>query len=158
MSKLPHLVRRFLWSLQARPLSPREQAEAAGLLRPDERTLFWRQQVIDQRHGLEGARRVLRRRPGERTLARAALLHDVGKRQANLGIVGRSLAAGVRLFGISPRRWRPYYDHARRGAEALRRSGAEELVVEWARVHTSSQRPPSIDDADWRSLKEADDA
>jgi hypothetical protein len=91
-------------------------------------------------------------------VARAAVLHDVGKGRANLGILGRSLASGVRLFGVAPRRWRAYYDHGPLGAVDLRQSGSEDLVVEWARRHTSSQRPPSIDDADWRALKDADGA
>jgi hypothetical protein len=157
MRKLSHLVRRFLWSLRAKPLSPREQAEVDGLLRESERALFWGQPAVDQRHGLEGARRTLRSRPGDRTVARAALLHDVGKRHAGLGTLGRSLASGVKLLGLEPNRWRPYYDHGVIGADELRRLGAEDLVVEWARRHPSSRRPSSIDDADWHTLKQADD-
>jgi hypothetical protein len=89
-------------------------------------------------------------------VARAALLHDVGKRHAGLGVLGRSLASGCRLFGIMPKRWRTYYDHGRIGADELRDAEAETVVVEWTRVHADGERPPSIDTADWTSLKNAD--
>ncbi|MDH3730190.1 MAG: hypothetical protein OES13_03530 [Acidimicrobiia bacterium] len=158
MRHLTHLVRRFLWTLRAKPLTPREQAEAEGLLTVAERSLFWSQPPEDQRHGLEGARHVLRERPGDRSVARAALLHDVGKRHARLGVFGRSLASGLGLIGIRPKRWRPYYDHGRVGAEELRSAAAEDIVVEWSRAHSGRQRPQSISVADWASLIDADGA
>lgn len=156
MRQLAHLTRRFFWTLRAQPLTPREQAEAEGLLRESERPLFWSQAAVDQRHGLEGARRVLRDRPGERAVARAALLHDVGKRHSGLGLLGRSLASGLTLVGIRPRRFRSYYDHGRIGAEELRAIAAEDIVVEWSRAHAERARPESISVADWASLLEAD--
>ena len=92
MGRLVHLARRFFGALRGHPLTPVEQAEVAGLLRPDERALFWGQQSADQRHELQAARAVLERAPGRHDLARAALLHDVGKGLVGLGIVGRVVA------------------------------------------------------------------
>lgn len=158
MRRLPHLIRRFWATLTARRLSPREQGEADGLLQPQEHSLFWAQPFFDQRHGLDGARRVLRARPGERKLARAALLHDVGKRHAELGVVGRSMASGLRLFGLPLRRWSPYYDHGPIGADELEAAGAETEVVAWARHHPDRKRPDAISPQDWALLKESDRA
>ena len=156
MTKLRHRIRRFFWSLRAKPLSPRDQSEAKALLRPEERHLFWGQPPIDQRHAIEGARRALAARPGNRPLARAALLHDVGKRHAQLGVLGRSLASGLELFGITPKRWHSYYQHGEIGARELEEAGAEDLVVRWAETHTREEPPADFDRADWEVLRHAD--
>ena len=158
MTTIGHLVRRFVWTIRAKPLSPREQAEADGLLREVERPLFWGQPFVDQRHGLQGARRVLAAQPGARSVARAALLHDVGKRHAGLGTMRRSLASGFRLFGLRPPWWRSYYDHGRIGSRELAELAAEELVIEWARVHADGPRPSTITAEEWAALKAADRA
>lgn len=154
---LSHLVSRFFTVLFARPLGPRDQAEAEGLLRPEERRLFWSQPVADQRHGLDGARFVLAAQPGRRDLARAALLHDIGKRHAGLGVLGRVLAAVLQWAGAAPGRLATYRDHGPFGAEELDACGAEFLVVDFARHHHGA-RPDSIDAADWSLLQKADTA
>jgi len=156
VTEFRHLVRRFFWTLRARPLTPREQSEVDSLLRDPERDLFWAQPAIDQRHALEGARRALIARPGDRLLARAALLHDVGKRHAGLGVIGRSLASGLKLFGIAPRRFRLYYDHGPIGARELETAGAEPLVVRWAHTHSRRRRPEDISEAEWDALRHCD--
>ena len=154
MKRLPHLIRRFFWTLRARPLGPREQAEVDALLRPEERRLFWDQPAIDQRHGVESARRAAAL--GRSDLTRAALLHDVGKRHANLGVLGRSLASGLALFGLRPQRWTSYYDHGAIGAGELAEAGAEDIVVEWARLHSLEERPASMSTDDWDVLTRTD--
>jgi hypothetical protein len=149
-----HLIGRTVDSLRARPLTPREEAEVAGLL--DERwaALFWEQPVMDQRHAIDAARFVLAARPGERDLARAALLHDVGKRRARLGVPGRVAATALALLGIpAPGRLGVYLDHARLGAEDL--AGAGELVEAYAR-HQDGLRPDAVPMSAWALLKEAD--
>ncbi len=155
--RIKHLAGRFFEVLSARPLSPREQGEVEALLRPGERDLFWEQPVADQRHGLEAARRVLAVRPGDRSLARAALLHDVGKRHAGLGIIGRSLASGLELVGLRPpvEAWRRYLDHGALGAADLEAVGAEPIVVSFARHHHGG-RPESVGPEDWAVLGSAD--
>lgn len=155
--RVRHLVRRFLEVLRAESLTPDEQTEVAALLRPEERPLFWRQPVADQRHGLESARSVALRLPGRTDAARAALLHDVGKRHARLGVIGRSLASLLELLHLpAPGRLGSYLDHGRLGAEELRAAGAEELVVAFTRAH-HGRRPSSIDPVVWEALVEADE-
>ncbi len=154
--QLRHLVARFFSVVRARPLGPREQAEAAALLRPPERRLFWDQPTADQRHGLEAARRALRDAPGRRDLGRAALLHDVGKRHARLGPVGRSLASAVALAGLPQRgRVAAYLDHGAVGAGELAAAGAERIVVQFARWHHAA-RPPEFAAGEWALLQRAD--
>lgn len=153
---LRHLVSRFFEVARGRGLGPREQAEAAALLAPGERTLFWAQSATDQRHGLLCARRVLRARPGRVYLARAALLHDVGKRHAELGAVGRAAATALRLVRLPvTSRMRRYLDHGELAAVELAAAGAAPLVVDFARHHHRS-RPPSIPLDEWRLLQAAD--
>jgi putative nucleotidyltransferase with HDIG domain len=156
-ARLGHLVRRFFAVLRARPLSPAEQAEAAALLRRAEGGPFWAQPVADQRHALEAARIVAGLAPGRRDLARAALLHDIGKRHARLGIVGRSLASGLELVGLpAPGRLGRYLAHGPEGAAELEALGAEPIVVAFARHH-HGEPPAGIDRSDWAALAASDE-
>lgn len=152
-----HLVRRFVGSLRARPLSPREESEVAALV-VDEAlaALFWEQPAMDQRHALESARAVLADRPGDRLVAQAALLHDIGKRHARLGVLGRVMATLAAMLRLPvPGRSARYLDHAALGAADLAAAGAPPLVVEYARHH-DGRRPPAIAPDIWRILKAAD--
>ena len=127
-----------------------------GLLVDHEVQLFWEQASPDQRHALEVARRVLTMRPGDREAARAALLHDVGKRGIGLGAVHRSVATVLGGLGIPVTgKYRVYREHGRIGARALEAVGAEGLVVAFARHHPGSA-PPDADREQWRALLEAD--
>jgi hypothetical protein len=149
-----HLVKRFMGSLGARRPSPEDQALIAGILGNGEARLFWAQPVIDQAHALDTARAVLDR--GRPDLAAAALLHDVGKRHASLGVVGRSIASALSLIRLPVRgRYARYLDHAEAGARDLARAGSAPLVVEFARSH-HEDRPPSFDATDWALLVAAD--
>ena len=152
-----HLIARFFDVLSSRPLTPAEQQEADGLLRSTaERAMFWDQPTADQRHGL-GAARFVASSPGSRPeLIRAALLHDVGKRHARLGIVGRSVASAVRMLGGSGRgRLAMYLDHGPVAAAELEAAGADEVIVAYARYH--HEGPPSGFPADdWTLLDQAD--
>lgn len=152
-----HLAARFFDVLRARRLRPTEQLEVAALLEGEEEArLFWSQGTADQRHGLQSARRVQAQRPEARRLARAALLHDVGKRHAGLGIMGRTVAAIVERLHLRPAgRVAVYLDHGARGAEDLEGAGSEPLVVQFARHH-HRERPPAIDAGDWMVLQDAD--
>ena len=158
MRQLLHLARRFFGVLRLRPLLPAEQTEAARLLRPEERALFWRQAAADQRHALECARAVLERAPGRLDLARAAVLHDVGKGTVRLGAGGRVLATGLSLLHLpTPGRLGAYLAHGPRGANELAAAGAEPLVVAYARHHHGA-RPPAVPAEDWDLLEAADRA
>jgi len=155
---LPHLARRFFGVLAARPLRPAEQAAVARLLRPGEAGLFWAQQGADQRHGLDCALALLAAAPLRHDLARAALLHDVGKRHAGLGAVGRTLAALAGALHLpAGERAAAYLGHAASGAADLEAAGCEPLVVGFARSH-HGPRPDAIPSADWEALCRADRA
>jgi len=156
--ELRHLARRFWATLGPGRLGPADQAEVAALLRREEAPLFWRQSAADQRHTLACARAVLGAAAGRRDLARAALLHDVGKAAADLGVAGRTLATLLSLLHV-PVRGRPaaYLAHASRGADDLRAAGAEPLTVLYARHHHGT-RPPEIAPHDWELLARADRA
>lgn len=155
---LPHLVRRFFGAVGAAPLSPIDQVEVAALLHEAERSLFWGQAPADQRHGLECARALLAACPGRRDLARAALLHDVGKRHARIGPWGRALATTMGFLRLPTRgRAAAYLDHASSGGEDLAAAGAEPLVVAYARHHHTG-RPAAISAEDWDALCRADHA
>jgi len=154
-----HLVGRFLDVTLARPLRPAEQAEIAALLRTGaERSMYWDQPRADQRHGLSAARRIRSAQPNRADLVRAALLHDVGKRRARLGPIGRSLATILGRLGIEgARRFSDYLDHGRIAARELGRDGAEALVVAFA-LHHHRDRPEQISREDWDLLQAADRA
>ncbi len=149
-------MRRFFGFLAARPLSPREQAEVNGLLSPGEAALFWQQRSEDQRHALEVARRALRDRPGDRGVAVAALLHDVGKRRVRLGAIRRSFATMLDNAGLPmPESYRTYRDHGKLGASDLEAAGSSTLTIEFARHHPAAS-PEGIDAHRWRTLLDAD--
>lgn len=156
MPHLSHLVRRFFGTLTARPLTPAEQQRAAGWLRDAEAGLFWRMPPADQRHALTSAETVAASRPDRVDLIRAALLHDVGKRHARLGVIGRVTASLLDLTRLpAPGRLRTYLAHGPLGAAELAEAGAEEVVVAFAADH-HRERPPMIDPSDWDLLIRAD--
>ncbi|NIA24650.1 MAG: HDIG domain-containing protein [Gammaproteobacteria bacterium] len=148
-----HLVRRFLEVLTARPLNEQQREEASVLLRSDaEERVFFGQPAADQQHGLAAARLVA----GRVELRRAALLHDIGKQEARLGVWGRSLASALARFHVTVRgRLQTYLDHGPIGAGILQKLGAESIVVDFARHH-QGVRPPTITPDDWDTLRNAD--
>ncbi len=112
--------------------------------------------MTDRRHAHDVARFVAHRRPERPDLQVAALLHDVGKRHARLGPVGRSFA--TLLGSMSKRedsRFALYTHHGPIGAEELRQAGYEGIIVDFAAAHHRG-RPGESDPTDWRLLTEAD--
>lgn len=155
---ITHLAKRFARSLASRYPSPRDQALVAGALSREEAEIFWRQAVPDLVHAVASARHVAATHPDRVDLARAALLHDVGKIDADLGTFGRSAASIMHLLRLPlPRRMRLYIDHAEIGAVMLEVLGVEQIAVDFARHHRSGW-PKGFDAADWRALSEADHA
>jgi putative nucleotidyltransferase with HDIG domain len=153
-----HLAARLLDVLTSRPLTAAEAIEAKGWLSPPEVDAYFEQSVADQRHGLTCARFVASRQPYREDLIRSALLHDLGKRHARLGPIGRSLVtAWSKLGGKTRGRAHDYVEHGESGARELEAMGTEGLVSDFARHH-HGERPPSITEADWALLQEADRA
>ena len=156
MRRLRHLTRRFFEVSRARALRPEEQAEVAAVLRDGEAALFWSQPAADQRHGLDAARHVASTPRHRMEVVRAALLHDVGKRHAGLGVVGRTFASGMALLRLPvPARFAAYLDHGAVGAAELEACGAEPEVVAYARDH-HAERPALLTPEEWGLLAEAD--
>ena len=117
---------------------------------------YFAQARYDQRHGLTAARHVASLQPGRNDLIRAALLHDIGKRHADLGPIGRSLASAYCKLGGRPRgKWRQYMDHGSAGGDELQALGAEPIVIDFTKHH-HGDRPVSISPADWALLQAAD--
>jgi len=152
-----HYVRRFFTSLSRRPPSAADEAWAAGIATPEEYALLARLANHDRRHLIASARQV------EATLGpsadpvwvRAALLHDVGKYHADLGVCGRSVATvaawglgRARVRGWAERRGLPgrigrYELHGEIGADELRAVGSPWPVAEWSALHHHRARFPT---------------
>jgi len=157
-----HLARRFFDVLGARPLGAAEVAWVAGHVSPAELTLFLAPAPADQRHGYESGRHVAELGGGSE-LIRAALLHDVGKRHARLGVAGR-VAASVAIALRLPLRGRfaAYRDHDLLGAADLAAAGSPPAVVEHAATHhqrpgAGPAAPPALSAGDRRLLLAADE-
>ena len=161
-----HLVRRFVGSLSPVPLKAADDAWATAQLGSGERQLWQRMSRADQKHAV-GVARVVAARVGtdDRAVVAAALLHDVGKVEADLGTFGRAAATLVgRRRGA---RWRDstgvrgrigrYLHHDAIGARLLQDAGADALTVAWAREHHRPEEAWTVPAAVGRALRDADD-
>jgi putative nucleotidyltransferase with HDIG domain len=153
---LGHLVYRFFDVLAARPLDEDESMLIRTWLTPAQSAIFFEQPAPDQRHALHAARVVIAAGGEDQTALTAALLHDVGKRSAGLGVIRRSVASLLILLGLPlTRRMTRYRDHGTNGADELSKLGCDELVVEFARHHHDS-RPDGFPSDLWDLLQTAD--
>jgi hypothetical protein len=140
---------------------------------PDELELWNQMSRADRRHAVGVARRVEAALGPDATrpVLAAALLHDVGKLDANLGVYGRVIATisgavvrhdpdvirdWTRTRGFT-RRVGLYLQHPRLGGDMLALAGSDDLTVTWTRQHHLPPEewtlPPELANA----LKEADD-
>lgn len=151
-----HLIRRFLDVATARRLTGAESAMVSGWLTPELAELFFAQNRADRRHGHHAALSVIASGVEDRDVVIAALMHDIGKRHARLGIVGRSLASVLILLGLPlTDRMRAYRDHGLIGARELGSVSAPALAIDFA-IHHHRERPESIDPGTWETLISAD--
>jgi hypothetical protein len=161
MDAISHRVGQF-WRHSAGRVSPTELDDAErilGSLMP----LFEALPQNEQRHGLDVLQTVLRRGGSDRLLLQAALLHDVGKAEARVSVIERSLAvflgavfppglkAWRRLLPSFGRRYAAYVDHAALGARRLAMAGADELA---AVIREHHHPDPKLEQT--RRLREAD--
>ena len=151
-----HLFRRFFDVAGARPLTTSERAAVTGWLDDETALIFFAQPDADQRHGYHAALTVVAAGVSEPDVVAAALLHDVGKRHARLGLLGRTLASVMIVLGLPlGKRMTAYRDHGLLGARELGVLGAPSLTIDFA-MHHHRSRPPTIDSATWDLLVRAD--
>lgn len=151
-----HLARRFFDVASARPLTADERTKVGEWLADSLLEIFLAQPDHDQRHGYEAGLAVLAAGFDDRDVLTAALMHDVGKRHARLGLFGRSLASILILLGVTlPARFAVYRDHGLIAARELGELGAPSLVIDFA-LHHHGERPPTIPEDVWEALAAAD--
>lgn len=128
--------------LDPRGPGPDDEAWVRAHLNPGELALWAQMAGPDRRHAVDVARRTLALGPDSdpAVVVPAALLHDVGKLDAGLGVFGRVVATLVGMAapgrGSAGRgRIARYLSHDRRGASMLEAAGASPLTVAWAREH-----------------------
>ena len=150
-----HLASRFFGGLRARDLDPDEVRWIREILSEPEFALFMAQPIIDRRHGHESATS-MSRHTTERDVIRAAALHDVGKRHARLGLIGRSLASACIKLGLPlTNRFQTYHNHPEIGRRELVEAGSPHVVVSFTGAHHGT-RPADIDETTWRQLVDSD--
>jgi HD domain len=143
MTRVRHLAQRFFGSVRAEPLDDVELELVRGYLGPDEFECWERLGPADRRESVETARATLRALGSEPEpdWVAAALLHDVGKVETDLGPVGRSVATvsatvvGRRRARSWTNRFGRYVNHDDLGALRLRVAGARPAAVSWAAAH-----------------------
>jgi hypothetical protein len=170
-----HLARRFFGALSPAGPPPSDEVWVRSVLLPGEVALWERMSGPDRRHALEVARDALARLGSScsavvatgsatgsgreaaggvpagagREVAAAALLHDVGKIESDLGtfarvgvtvaavVFGRDrvVAAGQGGSGGLRARAAGYLTHDRIGARLLREAGSHPTTSTWAEEH-----------------------
>jgi hypothetical protein len=156
--QLVHLAKRFFSSLSQREPSAADTAWTTSALLPGEQALWACMSVADRRHAVGVAReveRLLGPKASQPVLA-AALLHDVGKVDSNLGTVARALATVVNRR-TGPSRFARYRRHDEIGAAMLAAAGSDALTVTWTREHHLPPGRWSLPSHLTAALKAADD-
>ena len=161
MSRAGHLVKRFFGAV--RPGGPKKSDVqwVESVLSAPELEIWNRMPAHDRRHSVGVARRVEQMLAGtphaEPRWAATALLHDVGKLDAHLGVLGRvgaTVAGGLaghdmahvwtQKRGIT-RRVGLYLRHPELGATRIRIVGGREEAARWAEAHHDEQARAALD-------------
>lgn len=173
-----HRVRRFFSSLSGSAPSEEDGAWAQGWLSDREVAAFAKMAAVDRRHSIAVARAVVANldrvgltadAPDARWIVAAALLHDVGKSVAGLGVYWRSVAtlsgwvgghdmaaswADTRGF---TRKVGLYLQYPQLGADVLVMAGSDERVAAWAAQHHEPEERWTVPIDAGRLLVLADD-
>jgi hypothetical protein len=148
MSRVAHLTMRFFETVRPRPVDEADRAWVRRVLSPEELTVWETLCAADRAESIAVARRTAQAIGpdcDDRYLA-AALLHDVGKTDAQLGPIGRAgatVVAGMVSHGRA-RRWSNrvgrYIAHDDRGAVRLTAAAARPEAAAWAGAHHRRER------------------
>jgi hypothetical protein len=155
-----HLVRRFFRALRPGPPAARDVAWVEGILEPAELALWRELPNHDRRYSIRMARLVEAglahtEYAGQKHWLAVALLHDVGKLDAGLGVVGRSVATVLGAVAGRARvdgwmsasgfrlRTATYLHHDVRGAARIRAAGGRDEAARWALAHHHRDRWPA---------------
>jgi putative nucleotidyltransferase with HDIG domain len=170
MTTLLHRVKQFFRAWQAK-VAPPELLMLREYLSSEQRTLFNRMSLSDQRHSLDLFYTLRDKGETDDALLQTALLHDVGKSAARIHLWQR---VAYVVMGKVSRRWRkrfcdqPQRDwryaffvlahHMEIGAALANRAGCADEVVELIRAHQSPITPkiPSAARRKLRALQAAD--
>lgn len=130
-----------------------------ALLSPPLAALFARMQRSEQQHSLRVLESLRRAGHEQPDLLVAGLLHDVGKSQMPIGLVGRTLVVLAKAFAPplygrwaqgEARGWRRAFvvaeRHAAWGAEMLTEAGATPLAVALVRQHQEHVEHPQTEE------------
>lgn len=127
LSHLRHLATRAVTSMSNRAPSGEEMRLAQEVLNDAEYEIWLSMDGRDQRHSLQVLARFDALRPhAVRDVRAAALLHDLGKREAHLGWVLRVVATVV---GPRSRRFSVYHDHEKVGLQLLQGISSERTLA-----------------------------
>ncbi|MHB1129678.1 MAG: hypothetical protein ACYC06_06500 [Ilumatobacteraceae bacterium] len=141
-----HLIKRFFTSLSATPLNDLEHAWVKEVLSAREHDLWSTQAIIDQRHSCDIARRFVEIRSlASRDEIAGALLHDIGKIDADLGIMARVI---VTLLPLPTPRFTAYRNHQQRGAQMLKTIGSSDITIALVAGHPDGDALRALHHAD----------
>lgn len=116
-TSLVHLIRRATTSISNSPPRKEDIVVVGEVLLAGELNLWNRMQGRDKRHAVVVLRRFDDLCPrATRAERAAALLHDIGKIESDLGWTGRVIAT---MFGARTPRMRRYLDHESIGSQML---------------------------------------
>ena len=126
-----HLGKRFLTSLVVRKLNDEEQQLVRSVLLDNELDLWMKSMKVDQRHSLVVLKRFIAIMPDAgRDAQAAALLHDIGKSQLQMGILSRVAAT---LIGPRTQRFSQYHRHEQLGIELLEAASCSTITIGYLR-------------------------
>jgi len=155
-SRIGYRVRQFVERLRFQ--QPVEEAALGLYLNPAQVRLFWSMPVWEQQHALKVWLTLQQAGHTEAALAQAALLHDVGKTKAHVGLAPRVVkvllqavqsALLPRLAADKPGHWRyPFFillHHAVYGAEMAAQADTDALALQLIRWHETAPGESGLD-------------